>query len=110
MVSVKFKPIQKCVPIKKFDDDGLSFNDDHSHHHGSTKKDEKPYYYYIRNGDFDIVWSNVAVFVIGHVLFFYTYWFAFYQVENRLKHLNTVLWGEFLTLELLNSTQLKNSS
>ena len=28
-----------------------------------------PKFYYINNGDFSIVWSNVVVFIIGHVLF-----------------------------------------
>ena len=35
---------------------------------GSTSKNHS-YYYYINEGDFDIVWTNVLVFILGHALF-----------------------------------------
>ena len=28
-------------------------------------------YYFVKNGDFDIVWTNVAIFAVGHLLYFY---------------------------------------
>lgn len=34
-------------------------------------------FYYIKDGDFDIVWTNVSIFVFGHLLYFwglYTLW------------------------------------
>ena len=29
------------------------------------------FFYYIKDGDFDIVWTIVSIFVLGHILYFY---------------------------------------
>lgn len=31
---------------------------------------KRPLYYYVNHGDFSIVWPNVVVFAIAHLLFF----------------------------------------
>lgn len=36
-------------------------------------------YYYIKSGDFDIVWVNVSIFTIGHLLYFWGLWTLYSQ-------------------------------
>ena len=28
-------------------------------------------FYFVKDGDFDIVWQNVLIFLLGHILYFY---------------------------------------
>lgn len=42
-------------------------------------KDISAYLYYIGTGDFGIVWANVVVAILGHLVFFYT----FYDMTRR---------------------------
>jgi len=41
-------------------------------------------YTFIRDGDFDIVWPNAAIFVIGHVLYFYSLWLLFTDHDEKM--------------------------
>lgn len=52
--------------------------------------DQRPFYYFIRDGDFDLVWPNISVFVIGHLLFFYSYYIMYTQ-----HPWNTWFWSEY---------------
>lgn len=45
-----------------------------------------------------IVWTNVAIFVVGHFLFFYAYWSVYYY---QLRPLYTWLYCKSKVLELL---------
>ena len=36
-----------------------------------VKEDTTPFYYFIREGDFDLVWVNICVFAVAHVVYFY---------------------------------------
>lgn len=40
------------------------------------KKQSEPFYYYIKEGDFDLVWPNLIVFTIGHLIYFYALFFT----------------------------------
>lgn len=57
-----------------------------------TKKqlDSRPFYYFIRDGDFDIVWPNVAVFIVGHLFYLYSCFLLCTDFPWR-----TWFWGEF---------------
>jgi len=43
--------------------------DKHQTSQKNPLQEERSYYWYIANGDFDIVWTNVTIFVLGHALF-----------------------------------------
>ena len=51
-------------------------------------------YYFIRDGDFDIVWRNVAVFLVGHLMWAYGLYLLVSQqllltwiyCESRIDH------------------------
>lgn len=38
----------------------------------------QPFYYFIREGDFDLVWTNIAVFLLAQVIHIY----AFFNVHT----------------------------
>ncbi|KAI1305881.1 Delta(9)-fatty-acid desaturase fat-7 [Halotydeus destructor] len=57
------------------------------------KQDSKgPYYLYIKDGDFDLVWLNIALFSVLHVL----YIIGLYYLATGQYHGYTVLFGSFL--------------
>lgn len=41
---------------------------------GQRSSSEKPFYYYIKNGNFDLVWTNIVIFIVGHLLFIQCYY------------------------------------
>ena len=51
---------------------------------------KKSFYYYIGEGDFDLAWPNVAVFIVGHLVMLSTLPWIFSNGVNYY----TILWGE----------------
>lgn len=47
------------------------------------KSGTRSQYDYVRDGDFSIVWTNVTIFVLGHLAYFYAFYLIFtFQVNN----------------------------
>lgn len=83
-------PSYKLILPKKGDDNG----------HAVSRKDqeERPFYWFINHGDFDIVWTNVSVFIIGHVLYIYAYYLLFTDFPWQ-----TWFWSEYIDCKHLCS-------
>lgn len=47
---------------------------------------------FIRDGDFDIVWQNVLVFVVGHLTYFYSVYVAMTDPADRTRY--TWFWSK----------------
>lgn len=58
-------------------------NSDQNGNKLEKKLEERPYYWFIANGDFDIVWSNVVVFILGHIFFAWAYYILFTEFPWR---------------------------
>ena len=53
-------------------------------------KSDQTFYYYIKNGDFDIVWTNVGVFIVAHVLLIH--WIYRFLSDLSDAHLRTFIY------------------
>lgn len=84
MAAIKFVPKSKA-----------NFNKIEKQEVKSPKKNDSAYYYYIRNGDFDIVWTNVFVFVLGHLLFIHTGYLLVF--EHKPSTIYTWFYGKSTT-------------
>lgn len=38
-----------------------------------NRPSNQPFYYFIRQGDFDLVWPNILVFAVAHVIYIYAF-------------------------------------
>lgn len=48
---------------------------------------------FIRDGDFDIVWPNVLVFIIGHLTYFYSIYLSITDPADRTRY--TWFWSKY---------------
>ncbi|KAI1286096.1 Stearoyl-CoA desaturase 5 [Halotydeus destructor] len=58
---------------------------------GRVRTKDTPFYYYVKNGQFDIVWSNTIVFAISQLLMVYSF-YEFFKTNNY----HTFMWHNFL--------------
>lgn len=50
---------------------------------------------YIKNGDFDLVWPNIFIFTIAHLVYFYSLYYILIH-SNDIKNMYTWMFGYFV--------------
>ena len=85
MTAVKFYPIQsKVSKILTLNNNTLPLI--------NNGNNQTPFYYFVGLNDFSIVWQNVIVFAIAHLLFFYSYYEVMFNSDGDK------IWTHFRTL------------
>ena len=96
MVAIKYYPQEKFSSVEKVDlQEDCNGNDEKlDHEHKPFGKKEKPFFYFIRDGDFDLVYTNIIVFIVGHILAIELYYHLIASWDVNSKHTKTLMFGK----------------